>query len=336
MCHDARVRERSRNITCSDDGLMERASEIAIVGGGPAGLSAALVLARARRSVVVFDGGHHRNDRSRGVNGFLTRDGIAPSELRAIARGQLEKYGTVRVEPAVISDIAREPGDALRFRLATHTGETWVARRVLIATGVVDMHPPIVGAEALHGRLVMPCPYCDAWELRDRSLAAYGHPDDRGARYALLLAQWSRDVTFYCGGPAEISEEVRAILAARAISVEERAVERCTEDHGDIRLELAGGATRRHAALFYHLGCLHGHDLARRAGIPIDDRGGVAVDRHNATSVAGVYAAGDATRDTLQAIVGAGEGAVAAIAMNQSLVDEDLKAASRSALRRAP
>src|SRR5205085_1406701 len=118
----------------------------------------ALLLARARRSVVVFDGGHHRNDASRGVHGFLTRDGIAPSELRAIARSDLKKYGSVRIENAVISDIGREPDDALRFRLTTDGGETWFARRVLIATGVVDMHPPIAGAEALHGRLVMPCP----------------------------------------------------------------------------------------------------------------------------------------------------------------------------------
>jgi thioredoxin reductase len=315
---------------------MELASEIAIVGGGPAGLSAALVLARARRSVVVFDGGHHRNDGSSALNGFLTRDGISPSELRTIARSELKKYGTVRIENAVVSDIACEPGDAMRFRLTTAAGETWLARRVLIATGVVDTHPPIAGAEELHGRLVLPCPYCDAWELRDRSLAAYGHSDDRGARYALLLAQWSRDVTLYCAAPAEISDELRAILAARGIPVEERTVERCAEDNGSIRLELAGGTTRRHAALFYHLGCLHGHDLARRLGIPLDEHGGVTVDKHSATPVAGVYAAGDATRDTLQAIVGAGEGAVAAIAMNQSLVDEDIKAVSRSAPRRSP
>jgi thioredoxin reductase len=315
---------------------MELATEIAVVGGGPAGLSAALVLARARRSVVVFDGGHHRNDGSSAVHGFLTRDGIAPSELRAIARSELKKYGTVRVVRSIVNEIAREPGDAIRFRIITAAGETWIARRILIATGIVDTHPPIAGAEALHGRLVLPCPYCDGWERRDRSLGAYGHPDDRGARYALLLAQWSRDVTFYGGGPAEISDELRAMLAAHSIAVEERTVERCAEDKGGIRLELADGTIRRHAALFYHLGCLHGHDLARRLGIPLDEHGGITVDKHAATPLAGVYAAGDATRDTLQAIVGAGEGAVAAIAMNQSLVDEDIKAASRSAPRRSP
>jgi thioredoxin reductase len=299
--------------------------DVAVIGGGPAGLSAALVLGRSRRHVVVFDGGHHRNDAARGVHGFLTRDGTPPAALRAIARNELRVYGTVHVEDQVVDAIVRD-GDC--FHLTT-PASLFRARRILLATGIVDVHPPVAGAEALHGRLVMPCPYCDAWELRDRSLGAYAQADDRGARYALLLTQWSRDVVFYTGRRAELTPEVRALLDARGVPLDERVFERVDEEDGELRVLFADGTTRRHAALFYHLGCLPGQELARRLGVALDEHGGVAVDEHCATSVRGVYAAGDATKDTLQAIVGAGEGAAAAIAINQSLVDEDISGSGR-------
>lgn len=307
--------------------------DVAIIGGGPAGLSAALLLGRCRRRVVVFDGGHHRNDESGAVHGFLTRDGVAPAALREIARNELRRYGAVRVEDRRVTDVAC---DRDGFVVTPDGGDHVRARRVLLATGLVDVHPPIAGAEALHGRLVLPCPYCDAWEKRDLPLAVYSHADDRGARYALLLAQWSSDLVFYPGRPAELSSEVREVLAARSIAVDERPIERVDEEGGALELTLADGARRRCAALFYHLGCVPGQQLARRLGVALDARGGIRVDRKNETSVPGVYAAGDATRDTLQAIVGAGEGAAAAIAINQSLVDDEISETARSAHRRAP
>lgn len=312
---------------------MERDVDVAIVGGGPAGLSAALVLGRSRRSVLVLDGGHHRNDRSRALHGFLTRDGAAPAALRAIARNELRAYGSVHVEEGVVTEVVPDGG---LFHVATGSGDPCRARRVLFATGIVDVQPPIVGADALLGRLVLPCPYCDGWEQRDRSLAVVSHPDNRGARFALLIAQWSRDITFYPGRPADLSLELRTVLAARSIPIDERLIARVDELDGQIRVIFADETHRSHAALFYHLGCVPGPAIARRLGLALDQHGGIAVDRHCATSVPGIYAAGDATRDTLQAIVGAGEGAVAAIAINQSLVDEEITRSARLALRRAP
>ncbi|HUQ04129.1 MAG TPA: NAD(P)/FAD-dependent oxidoreductase [Kofleriaceae bacterium] len=299
--------------------------DVAVVGGGPAGLSAALLLARCRRRVVVFDGGHHRNDGSGAVHGFLSRDGIAPAALREIGRNELRHYGA-RVEDVVVQGIVR---DGAGFTITTANGDHVRARRVLLATGTVDVQPPIAGAAQLHGRLVLPCPYCDGWEHRDRPLAVHSHADDRGARYALLLAQWSSDITFLPGRAADLSAELRATLAARGLTLDERALERVDEDHGELRLTFGDGSARRFAAFFYHLGCTAGQSLAVSLGAALDDRGGIAVDRHNATSVPGVYAAGDATRDALQAIVGAGEGAVAAIAINQSLVNDDLSGSGR-------
>jgi thioredoxin reductase len=297
--------------------------EVAIVGGGPAGLSAALVLGRARRRVVLFDGGRHRNDEARAVHGFLTRDGTAPDGLRAMGRAELERYASVTVDDHVIVAAERtERG----FVLHTADQRRIAARRLILATGVRDRWPRIAGIEALHGRKVMPCPYCDGWELRDRSLGAYAHPDERGARYAAVLQQWSRDVTLYTGEPADLSAEVRARLARRGIRVDERPVERIDDDGDGVRLSFAGGDGRRHAALFYHLGCEPGNTLARQLGAKVEDGGGLVVDKKGATSVEGLFAAGDATRDTLQAIVGAGEGAAAALAVDQSLSIEDWEA----------
>lgn len=307
--------------------------EVAIVGGGPAGLSAALVLGRCRRRVVVFDGGHHRNDESRAVHGFLSRDGTAPAALREIARNELRRYGSVRVEHRVVTDIVR---DVDGFVLTADDGDHVRARRVLLASGLVDILPPIDGARALHGRLVVPCPYCDGWEMRDRPLAVYSHADDRGARYARLVAHWSNEVVFCPGREPELSPELREVLAARSIAVDPRPIDRVDEEDGELRLVFSDGSSRRLAALFYHLGCVPGHELARRLGIELDERGGIAVDDHNATNVPGAYAAGDATRDALQAIVGAGEGAAAAVAIHQSLIDERLSGSDRSVPRRAP
>lgn len=294
--------------------------EVAIVGGGPAGLSAALLLGRARRRVVVFDGGRHRNDEARAVHGFLTRDGTAPDDVRALGRAELDSYPTVRVDEQMI--VAAERSER-GFALHTADRRRVEARRLILATGVRDRWPRIAGVEGLHGRKVMPCPYCDGWELRDQSLGAYSHPDERGARYAAVLQQWSRDVTLYTGEPADLSGELRARLTRRGVRIEERPVERVEDDGDGVGLVFAGGDRRRHAALFYHLGCEPGNELARKLGAELDDEGGVVADNKGASSVAGLYAVGDATRDTLQAIVGAGEGAAAALAVDQSLSMED-------------
>jgi thioredoxin reductase len=294
--------------------------EVAIIGGGPAGLSAALLLGRSRRRVVLFDGGSHRNDEARAVHGFLTRDGTPPGNLRELGQAELAAYPSVAIREQKIVAVARSERG---FVLHGGAGVVATARRLVLATGVRDVWPPIAGVEALHGRKVMPCPYCDGWELRDRPLGAYSHPDERGAKYAAVLQQWSRDVVLYTGGPAQLSDGVRARLERRGITVEERPVQRIEDDGDGLRLWLASGESHRRAALFYHLGCQPGNQLARSLGAELDEDGGVVVDRKGATSVPGLYAAGDATRDTLQAIVGAGEGSAVAHAIDQSLTMED-------------
>ena len=161
-----------------------------VAGGGPAGLSAALVLGRARRRVLVCDTGEPRNRHSEAAHGYLTRDGIAPGSFLAIARAELALYATVEYRRARVGDAVRL-GDLFELRL--ENGERVRGRTVLVATGVVDTPPPLEGLEPLYGRSVHHCPYCDGWEHRDAPLAAHG-AGEPGARLALKLRQWTSDI----------------------------------------------------------------------------------------------------------------------------------------------
>jgi thioredoxin reductase len=294
--------------------------EAAIVGGGPAGLSAALVLGRCRRRVVVFDDRGYRNAASHALHGFLSRDGVDPAELRRIARAELAAYPSVSLVEQAVVDAARVDGG---FRLDLAGGGAVRCRALLLATGIVDRMPEVDGAAALTGTRLFHCPYCDGWELRDQPLAAIGHPDDRGGEFALVLAQWSRDLVLCTGGPARFSARIAARLAARGVEVDERPLSALEPDRDGVTVRFASGEARWRRAVFHHLGARQRSDLAERLGCRFDEHGGVEVDRHEATCVPGLYVAGDATRDVLQAIVAAGEGAAAAVMINERLCGDD-------------
>ena len=203
-----------------------------MAGGGPAGLSAALVLGRARRRVLVCDAGEPRNRDSEAAHGYLTRDGIAPATFLAIARAELARYTTVEYRPIHVTDAARL-GDLFELRLGN--GERVRGRAVLVATGVVDTLPPLDGLEPLYGRSVHHCPYCDGWEHRDAALAAYG-PGERGARLALRLRQWSPDVVWCADGDTGVEDDLRAELTAAGVVVRSERVRRLEGDRKSTRL----------------------------------------------------------------------------------------------------
>lgn len=178
--------------------------DVIIVGGGPAGLNAALVLARCRRNVMLFDDGKPRNAASHAVHGFLSRDGIAPGELRAIARSQLEKYPSVVVDSDRVVDASRNESG---FCVTTKDGRQFRSRKLLLAGGVVDELPIQPGFRELYGIGVFHCPYCDGWEVRDQPIAVYGKGDDKGAGLALEMTIWSDNIVLCSDGPSELSDE---------------------------------------------------------------------------------------------------------------------------------
>lgn len=186
--------------------------EVVIVGGGPAGLSAGIVLGRCRRGVLLCDVGQPRNQASRAVHCLLGHEGTPPSDLLARGRFELEGYATVTSRADRVTEIARY---ANQFSVTCADGSTLRARKVLLTTGLTDQVPQLEGIERLYGRSVHHCPYCDGFEHRDQPLAVYG-AGDKGAGLALMMKQWSSDVLLCTDGPSPVSPSTQARRACGA------------------------------------------------------------------------------------------------------------------------
>ena len=289
-----------------------------IIGGGPAGLSAALVLGRCVRRVAVCDSGQYRNARSAALHCFMSRDGIAPSSLLKETRRQLERYETVSMLATKVRSVDRR--DA-QFTVATDDGHALQAKSLLVATGVVDELPGIEGFDELFGRSVHVCPYCDGWEHRNAPVAVYGH-GEKAARFAILLRQWTDDLVL-CTNGGPLSGEHSGLLNKAGIGVREDAIARLEGKDGCLQAILfAGGETLARKALFFTTGQHPRSPLLEKLGCRFDEEGGVACDPDGRTSVPGVFVAGDVSRDVQLAIIAAAEGARAALAINKSLLDE--------------
>ena len=291
-----------------------------IVGGGPAGLSAALMLGRCRRRVLLCDLGDQRNLRSHGLHGYLTRDGVSPSEFLRLARAELGRYGTVECRELEIVEAAREDGG---FSVCAADGTRLRTRKLLLATGVVDELPALDGLDALYGTSVHHCPYCDAWEWRDRPLAAYGDGEE-ATGLALSLTFWSPDVLL-CTGGAGLPDEAMARLAAARVRIREEPVLRLEGRDGRLeRVVFVSGEPIRRSALFVVASQRQRSPLAERLGCRFTDRGTVDTGTCEVTNVPGLFVAGDASKEAQFVAVAAAEGTQAAMAIHKVLMKEDL------------
>jgi thioredoxin reductase len=288
------------------------------------------MLGRCRRRVLVCDTGQPRNRWAHAVNGFLTRDGVAPAELLRLAREELARYETVEWRSAEVSGAER---DEAGFRIQWADGTELSTRKLLLATGVVDEIPRIDGLEALYGRSVHHCPFCDGWEWRDQPLGVYGR-GDQGAGLALSLTVWSRDVVLCTDGPAELSAQMRERLDASAIPVREERIT-CLEgvDGRLQRIVFADQSAIARDALFFATGQVQASELPARLGCRFNDRGAVETGKCEATNVPGLYVCGDASKEAQFVVVAAAEGAEAGMAISKALLEEDL-ALQGSSLKR--
>ncbi len=295
--------------------------DVLVVGGGAAGLSAALVLGRARRRVAVVDAGSPRNAPAAHMQGFLSRDGMPPAELLAVGRDEVAHYGVELIADRVATV---EPG----FFVHLAGGPVLESRRVLVATGVGDELPEIPGVRERWGRDLLHCPYCHGWEVRDQPLGVLGtHP--LAAEHAQLVRQWSDDVVFFAH-TAELAPADRARLEARDIVVVDGEVARLVvENDGLVGVELGDGRVVARTAVFIRPGNRpHDDGLLAGLGCELDEAGFPIVDTTGRTSVAGVWAAGNVADPRAQVITSAGAGSAAAIAINADLVQEDVRDSS--------
>ena len=296
--------------------------DVVIVGAGPAGLSAALILGRCRRSVLLCDTGKPRNAASHEMHGYLTRDGIPPAEFLAIGRAELTRYDTVESRAVEVTDAACTATGPFVVTLAS--GESVRSRKLLIATGVVDNVPEVDGFRALYGRSAFHCPYCDGWEVRDQPIAIYGR-GARGVGLSLELTAWSRDLVLCTDGPADIDDKDRARLARNGITAREDRIARF-EGHDGIlnHVVFENGERLARRALFFTEGQSQRSDLSVRLGCDVSEKGTVRTGKYETTHIKGLYVAGDASRAVQWVIVAAAEGAEAAFAINTDLIAEDL------------
>jgi thioredoxin reductase len=324
------VSERDEGLALAAVEPMDTATyDVAVVGGGAAGLSAALVLGRARRRVVVIDAGAPRNAPAAHMQGFLSRDGMPPADLLALAREEVRGYGVEIIEDQVVQI---EPG----FTLGLAGGGAVTARRLLLATGAVDQLPDIPGARERWGRDFLHCPYCHGWEVRDKPIGVLG-TDPGSVEHAQLLRQWSDDIVFFSHAHSLTAEE-RGALDARGIAVIEGTVTALSVVEDRLHaVELSDGRVIPRAAVFIRPSLRpHADGLIESLDCEVGEDGFVRVDASGRTSVSGVWLAGNASNQRAQVITAAGEGSAAAIAINTDLVQEDIRNALHPSPPQAP
>ena len=291
--------------------------EVLVIGGGPAGMSAALVLARSRRQVLVVDAGRPRNAATAAVHGFLTRDGIAPEELRRLARAELAAYPDAHLRDLQVVDVSRS-GDGFRTRL--DDGSSVPSRSVILATGTRDRLPDIPGLQDLYGKGIYPCPYCDAWEYRDQAVAVVG---ERASGFALKLRRWSRDTIWFSQGARAPDESRARLLRERGIRVVGAAIIRVAASPAGLALILADGEVIQRQAAFLEPEREPHPAFITALGCELEGAC-IACDSRGATTVPGVFIAGDLRCSAQFAIVAAAEGALAAVAADEYLHQADL------------
>ena len=305
--------------------MTEPMFDVVIVGAGPAGLSAALVLGRARRRVLVCDAGHPRNAPSHGLHCYLTRDGIEPEEFLRLGREDLSPYETVGLRQAEVTDVGHlVDNGAGNFDVTLSNGERLTSRKLLLATGVIDEVPEIEGLSEFYGTSVFHCPYCDGWEMRDEPLAVYGHGEN-GLGLALELTFWSRNLVLCSDGPAQLSGGDIQRLKKRNIPLNENKIARLEGSAGVLeRIVFSNGESLTVRGMFFSTGQKQGSELPQKLGCKFTEQGCVRTYDYEMTDVPGLYVAGDASRFVQFAIVAASEGALAAVAINKELMKEDL------------
>jgi thioredoxin reductase len=299
--------------------------DIIIVGAGPSGLSAALMLGRCRRHVLVCDSGQPRNAASSAMHGFLTQDGTTPEEFRRIGREQLRPYTTVEYRPLEVVDVERQDNH-FNVTLADQTRVD--ARALLLATGLKDILPPIEGIEQFYGKSVFQCPYCHGWEVRDQPLVVYGS-GNLGLVTVLHLTPWSRDLVLCTDGPGQLERQHLKMLAVHRIKVCEDHIVRLEGVNGQLERIVFADETSlpcramvcstqpRQTSLLEKLGCTLPNTPPPQFKQPI---------------VPGVYIAGDAFYGRW--ITGAvASGAEVAVQLHTTLLEEDLTMEAQAVIK---
>lgn len=290
-----------------------------IIGGGPAGLNAAVVLGRSRRKVLVFDTSQQRNRRSQGMHNYLTRDDILLPDFLELCYRELEKYNIQILQKKITNSKRKDDG---AFEVKDEKGTKYFSKKLLVATGLSDNIPSIEGFQDFFGASIFHCPYCDAWEVRDKKIGVYAKDKD-GSELALALKGWTSQVTLYTDGKKKIKPAQTEQLKANDIPVNINPIEKLTGTDGKLeKIIFKNGEQDECDALFIVNGYMQQCNLAEAFGCEVNKKGVVITNRFQQTNIPGLYVAGDASRDMHFVVVAAAEGAKAGVIINKELQKE--------------
>lgn len=293
-------------------------ADVIIIGGGPAGMSAALVLGRARRNVLVIDEALPRHRVTRESHGFLTRDGVSPSELRKVAREQIAAYPSVRF---IQTAAARIEGSDGAFQVTTNDGEIYIGRKLLFATGMKDLPMDLKGLEDVYGKSAYVCPYCDGWEMQDRPIAVIA------GEYTMHLTRtvggWSNDLAVFTNGNPRPEEET-AELRRRGIPVYDAPIREITSEKGEtVAIVLENGSEIARTAIFFAPKLAPGSDLPLSLGCDVNEFGTMVVDELGRSNVSGVFGAGDGASQKYQVAAAVAAGSMTGVGINSEFLESD-------------
>ncbi|MEK4273955.1 NAD(P)/FAD-dependent oxidoreductase [Paenibacillus sp. FSL R7-0026] len=295
---------------------MNQLLDVLIIGGGPAGLNAALVLGRARKNVVVIDDETPRNWVTRETHGFVTRDGASPREFRKAAKEQIAAYPSVQFASDTATAITGSDGD---FVVKTTQGASYRTKKILFAVGKKDLPLDINGLTEVYGKSAFVCPYCDGWELRDQALVIIVS-GDKALHMAKVISGWTERYTICTNGSDSLTDEQREELKQHHVTVFDAPIQSINSEEGMVQqVVLNDGTAIPCTGVFFQPKLFTGSELPKAIGCEITESGTVIVDASGKTSVAGVYSAGDAASEMYQAITAASLGALSAVSINNEL-----------------
>ena len=297
--------------------------DVAVIGGGPAGLAAGLWLARYLHTVVVIDSGDPRNWETRGINGYLGHQGIRSPELRALGRDECARYGVTFVN-GLVERALNESGEL--FAVHLKDGSSIEARRILLAIGIKDVWPDIPGLDRCYGETVHVCPDCDGYETRDKKTVVVGK-GRKAVGMALALLTWTREIVICTNGDKpDMDQELLNQLKVLNIPVLDGVIQCVVSEASEIKhVDLAGGMSLDCERLYFAIAQYPADDLGAQLGCKRDEIGRLVIDDRNHTSVMNVFAAGDIAPGPQLAIGAAASGAIAAMAIHSSLVPDTRK-----------
>ncbi|HAM82009.1 NAD(P)/FAD-dependent oxidoreductase [Ornithinibacillus bavariensis] len=301
---------------------MEKVFDCVILGAGPAGLSASLILGRSRRNVALFDNGTNRNQVTQESHGFLTRDGVSPAEFRHLGIAELGKYPSVQFFKETVTQVTKQTNDQM-FKTVTSRGREYLAERIILATGIQEKYPMVPEISKYYGKSLFSCPYCDGWELRDQPLIVIAEYEDAAYHMGKLISNWSNDLVIATNGH-KISQHIWNDFDRKGISVITEPIKNLYGESGYLqKVVFTSGFEINRKGGFIAPSFYRPNQFAEHLGCQLQENGLVVTDDFNRTSQKNVYVAGEVARSAPSSLmIAAAEGNKAAVAVNTDITNE--------------